>query len=92
MIAVGGTSGAAPLVAGMIALWTQKASKNGWPRPGFVAPLLYTLKSKGGFIDITNGDNIIFPNVECCTAAPGFDLVSGLGSPLANIIGGQLKQ
>ncbi len=26
------------------------------------------------------------PGVSCCTAAPGFDLASGLGSPLANQI------
>ena len=39
---VGGTSAAAPLVAGMIALWNQQAKNQGLPRPGFVAPLLTT--------------------------------------------------
>jgi len=40
---VGGTSAAAPLVVGMIALWSQQARNQGLPRPGFVAPLLTTL-------------------------------------------------
>ena len=40
---VGGTSAAAPLVAGMIALWNQQAHDQGLPRPGFVAPLLTSL-------------------------------------------------
>ena len=38
---VGGTSAATPLVAGMIALWDQKAEQSGLPKPGFVPPLLY---------------------------------------------------
>ena len=46
-----------PLVAGMIALWTQQAQQQGLPRPGFVPPLLYsTAKSNpGAFVDITAG-------------------------------------
>src|SRR4051794_24593774 len=40
---VGGTSGATPLVAGMIALWNQQAHNQGLRKPGFVAPLLTTL-------------------------------------------------
>jgi hypothetical protein len=37
---VGGTSAAAPLVAGMIALWKQQTHAQGRPRPGFVVPAL----------------------------------------------------
>ena len=82
---VGGTSAATPLVAGMIALWDQQAKQQGLPRPGFVPPLLYaTAKSNpGAFIDITQGSNALFGG-SCCPARPGFDLATGIGSPLAN--------
>jgi hypothetical protein len=40
---VGGTSAAAPVVAGMIALRNQQAHNQGLPRPGFVPPLLTSL-------------------------------------------------
>jgi subtilase family serine protease len=83
---VGGTSAAAPLVAGMIALWSQQAHQTGLPRPGFVPPLLYSIarSAPGSFLDITVGGNSVFGNVSCCKAAAGFDLASGLGSPLAD--------
>jgi kumamolisin len=82
---VGGTSAAAPLVAGMIALWDQQAKQQGLPRPGFVPPLLYATakRNPGAFIDITQGGNALFGG-SCCAARPGFDLATGLGSPLAN--------
>jgi kumamolisin len=82
---VGGTSAAAPLVAGMIALWDQRAKQSGLPNPGFVPPLLYSLAKQvpGTFLDITTGGNSIFKGVSCCNATAGFDLASGLGSPLA---------
>ncbi len=85
---VGGTSAATPLVAGMIALWDQQARQSGLPNPGFVPPLLYSIAqhAPGSFLDITTGSNAVFGGVSCCTATPGFDLASGLGSPLANQI------
>jgi kumamolisin len=85
---VGGTSAATPLVAGMIALWDQQAKQSGLPNPGFVPPLLYSIAqhASGSFLDITTGSNAVFGGVSCCTATPGFDLASGLGSPLANQI------
>jgi subtilase family serine protease len=84
---VGGTSAATPLVAGMIALWTQQAKQQGLPRPGFVPPMIYaTAKSSpGAFIDITQGTNALFGG-SCCPARPGYDLATGLGSPMANQI------
>jgi kumamolisin len=89
---VGGTSAATPLVAGMIALWDQQASKQGLPRPGFVAPLLYTLRnSPGAFLDVTEGNNVVFGGVSCCAAGPGYDMASGLGSPIASAIVSLLK-
>ena len=85
---VGGTSAAAPFVAGMIALWDQQAKQSRLPNPGFVAPLLYSTAqhTPGSFLDITAGGNAVFGGVSCCTATPGFDMASGLGSPLANQI------
>jgi kumamolisin len=89
---VGGTSAATPLVAGMIALWDQQARQAGLPNPGFVPPLLYSIAqhAPASFVDITTGGNAVFAGVSCCTAGPGFDLASGLGSPLANQISQQL--
>jgi subtilase family serine protease len=88
-VAVGASSGAAtPLDAGMIALWDQEAQKEGLPRPGFVPPPLYWIHTQtpSDFRDITVGTNQVFGNVSCCSAAKGFDLASGLGSPLADEI------
>ncbi len=89
---VGGTSAATPLVAGMIALWDQQAKQSGLPNPGFVPPLLYSIAQHdpGAFLDITTGANAVFGGVSCCTATPGYDMASGLGSPLANQIIQQL--
>jgi subtilase family serine protease len=91
-IIVGGTSAAAPLVAGMIALWKQKAHSIGAPRPGFVPPLLYSLAHRAGaYLDIATGTNVVFAGVNCCSAGAGFDLASGLGSPMADQIAAALK-
>jgi subtilase family serine protease len=83
---VGGTSSAAPLVAGLIALWDQQAQQFGLSKPGFVAPLLYSIAhhTPVSFLDITTAGNSVFSGVSCCTAGAGFDLASGLGSPFAN--------
>jgi hypothetical protein len=77
----------------MIALWGQQAQKAGLPRPGFVPPLLYYIHThtSSAFRDITVGNNQVFSNVSCCSAAKGFDLASGLGSPLASKIVEQLR-
>ena len=84
---VGGTSAATPLVAGMIALWTQQARATGRPRPGFVPPLLYSLarQQPQAFVDVTAGGNALFGG-SCCPARPGYDLATGWGSPLANVV------
>jgi kumamolisin len=84
---VGGTSAATPLVAGMIALWAQQAKQQGLARPGFVPPLLYARakSNPAAFVDITQGTNALFGG-SCCPARPGYDLATGLGSPLADQI------
>ena len=89
---VGGTSAAAPLVAGMIALWDQFAKQEKWPKPGFIAPMLYYIAKHAptSFLDITTGTNSVFSSVPCCSAGPGYDEATGLGSPIANLIAAQL--
>jgi hypothetical protein len=76
----------------MIALWDQQAQRSGLPKPGFVPPLLYSVAkhTTGSLLDITTRNNIVFSGVNCCQAKPGFDLASGLGSPLANQIAAHL--
>jgi subtilase family serine protease len=89
---VGGTSAAAPLVAGMIALWDQQAHNQGLPRPGFVAPMLTSLAQHKplAFTDITQGTNSLFGG-SCCPTRPGFDLATGWGSPVANLVAADLQ-
>jgi kumamolisin len=93
--AVGGTSAAAPLMASGVALANEVARKAKQPPVGFINPLIYDVAStKGGakvLSDVTIGDNdlglmLTPPNGDppkplgCCTAGPGYDLASGLGS------------
>ena len=54
-------------------------------------PLLYSLAKGGAFLDITAGNNVVFGGVNCCTAGAGFDLASGLGSPMADQVAAKLK-
>ena len=82
---VGGTSAAAPLWAGIVALANQMA---GHPL-GFINPALYKLGESSNyardFRDITVGNNTnTMTNVQGYPAVPGWDPVTGWGSPLAN--------
>ena len=71
MDAVGGTSAAAPLWAGLIARINQ-----GLGTPcGYLNVLLYTKFATGVLRDITSGNNGAY------TAAVGWDACTGLGSP-----------
>jgi kumamolisin len=75
----GGTSLAAPLWAGFTALIDQYLKANGDPPVGFFNPTLYHLANSSvpfkPFHDITEGGNDFYP------ATPGYDMVTGLGSP-----------
>ena len=74
----GGTSFAAPLWAGYLALVNQQAVAEGKSTLGFINPALYNIglgpSYDADFHDITSGSNG-YP------ATPGYDLATGWGSP-----------
>jgi Tectonin domain/Pro-kumamolisin, activation domain len=74
----GGTSAAAPMWAGYMALVNQQAIANGHPTLGFINPTLYSIglssSYHSAFHDITSGSNG-YP------ATIGYDLATGWGSP-----------
>lgn len=72
---VGGTSAAAPLWAGLIALLNQKLGKP----VGYLNPVLYGLKDV--FQDITEGNNNMTDSNGPYQAHSGWDACTGLGSP-----------
>jgi kumamolisin len=71
---IGGTSAVAPLWAGLIAV----ANSNLGGKVGFIQPAIYASNARGGFNDITQGNNGAFQ------AGPGWDACTGLGSPVAS--------
>jgi subtilase family serine protease len=80
-----GTSAAAPLWAGFMALVNERAETVGRPPLGFANPALYragNLNSTNfAFHDITTGNNFNSTNPALYSAVPGFDLCTGWGSP-----------
>jgi len=86
MTGYGGTSFAAPRWAGFLALVNQQSVANGRGTVGFINPTLYNLgvsaTRSAVFHDITSGSNP--PTVgdgSGFNAVPGYDLVTGWGSP-----------
>jgi kumamolisin len=75
----GGTSFAAPMWAGYIALANQQAVASGKPLLGYINPALYSLGTGTGyaadFHDVTSGISGSY------SATSGYDLVTGWGSP-----------
>ena len=78
-IAAGGTSLATPEWAAMTALIDQHLRSAGRKPAGFANPLLYQLYRSSPryrpFHDVTVGSNDYYP------AGPGYDMVTGLGTP-----------
>src|SRR5262249_21460614 len=75
-----GTSAGAPQWAALIAIADQGRSLAGQAAldgPSQTLPMLYHLPS-GDYHDVTTGSNGGY------SAGPGFDLVTGLGTPIAN--------
>jgi len=82
----GGTSFAAPRWAGFLALVNQQSVANGKGTVGFVNPALYNIGIGKGystaFHDITSGSNpATTGSGSGFKAVPGYDLVTGWGSP-----------
>jgi subtilase family serine protease len=82
---IGGTSLAAPSWGGLIAIADQGLVAAGGTTlngPTQTLPLLYNLyqTQPGDFHDITSGSNGAY------SAGPGYDEVTGLGSPAANLL------
>jgi kumamolisin len=75
----GGTSFAAPMWAGYIALVNQQLANDGEPTIGFINPTIYaqnvTSAYATDFHDITSGTSGSY------SAVTGYDLVTGWGSP-----------
>ena len=80
-----GTSAAAPLWAGFMALANEQAAASGRPRVGFANPALWEIGRGGNgptcFHDITTGNNFNSTNPNLYSAAAGYDLVTGWGTP-----------
>ncbi len=78
-ITVGGTSAAAPLWAGSMALINNYLQSQGKSGAGFASPQFYTLANSqpqyAPFHDVANGTNLYYP------ATAGYDQGSGIGSP-----------
>jgi len=80
-----GTSEAAPLWAGFLALVNQQAAMRGRPRIGSPNSAIYQIERSGScatcFHDITTGNNFNGTNPGKYSAVPGYDLCTGWGSP-----------
>jgi hypothetical protein len=78
-VVVGGTSAAAPLWSGFIALANQQAAGNKKSPVGFLNPLLYSIGNGKNYTtdlnDIRSGSNGEY------SAVSGYDLTTGWGSP-----------
>ncbi len=79
---VGGTSGAAPFWAGVMALVQQKAQAAGIERLGFLTPLFYQLAQShpGAFHDVVRGGNLLDD------AVAGWDKATGIGTPVVSVL------
>lgn len=84
--AFGGTSCAAPLWAGFMALVNQQAATGGHGPVGFINPAIYAIgKSNPNyatiFHDVTAGNNFSVSSPTKYPATVGYDLCTGWGTP-----------
>ena len=93
----GGTSFAAPRWAGFLALVNEQSVANGRGTVGFINPAIYNLgissSGSSAFHDISSGSNPpTAGDGSGFSAVPGYDLVTGWGSPagasLINLLAG----
>ena len=85
----GGTSASAPFWAGIVALADQYAGRH----LGFVNPAIYQVGRSAqyhrAFHDVTKGDNTVRSGpftIKGFNATPGWDPVTGWGSPDAQVL------
>jgi subtilase family serine protease len=88
---VGGTSGSSPFVAAATALVDAEQRSHHEPRIGLANGWFYRADQRNptSFSDVTQGNNRL-KLVDCCTAAPGYDLASGLGVPNWSVLPSEL--
>jgi subtilase family serine protease len=76
---IGDTSASAPSWQG---IWARAQGAHGG-RLGFAGPVLYSTEPATAFHDIVLGANVLY------AAGPGYDLVTGLGTPdIAKLVSG----
>ena len=87
---VGGTSCAAPLWAGFMALVNQQAAEQGQSSEGFINPAIYAIAQGANytscFNDITTGNNTSSASPNLFFATNGYDLCTGLGTPNGQVL------
>jgi subtilase family serine protease len=81
---IGGTSCAAPLWAGFMALVNQQSAASGGKVAGFINPALYTIAAGSSyascFHDVTSGNNTWSSSPNLFYATNNYDLCTGLGT------------
>jgi hypothetical protein len=81
----GGSSMSAPIWASYMALVNEEAANEGKPPIGFLNPSLYSIGESSSyasdFHDIVGGSNNCCGQSYAYSAVPGYDLVSGWGTP-----------
>jgi Pro-kumamolisin, activation domain/Putative Ig domain len=85
--AIGGTSAGAPTWAALTALADASPTCAG-ARVGFANPALYEAAAdgySGNFDDVTSGNNTL-GSVAGFSAGPGYDMASGLGTPVGSAL------
>ncbi len=79
-----GTSAAAPLWAAVMALVNEQ---NPSKPVGFANPILYALgKANAGYFNDITSTQTEDPDITTFTAAPGYDLVTGWGTPTCSLV------
>jgi YVTN family beta-propeller protein len=89
----GGTSAASPLWAALVALTVVRNGPGEIQRLGNINPDLYQLAAEGhpDFNDVTTGDNdLSATNAGLYGAASGYDMATGLGSPVGAALAADL--
>jgi subtilase family serine protease len=77
----GGTSAAAPILAGGVALADEAAASHSEEPLGLVNPLLYRLAEahSSAIVGVTMGSNDVY-GLGCCKATTGYNEATGWGS------------